>query len=92
MRIKNKGEEILKYRKSKRRDRILELLSDPKNANGLTIKKIITKLEPDTTIYDKAGKLDRKSSEYKSWSRTLLAMGSMGLITKISQETVWVKV
>ena len=80
-----------KYRKSKRRDRILELLSKLEYADGLTIKGIITALEPDTKIYDESGKLDRMSSEYKSWSRTLLSMGDMGLLTKVQYETVWKK-
>ena len=84
--------ELLNYRKSKRRDRILELLSYRTNANGLTIKVIITTLEPDTKVYDADGKLDRKSSEYKSWSRTLLAMRDMGLITKTFPENVWKKI
>ena len=82
-----------KSRRSKRRERILELLSEPGLIDGLTIKEIITALEPETKIYDEHGKLDRKSTQYKSWSRTLLGMRDAGILTRIKRlhETVYVK-
>ena len=83
-----------RYRKSNRRDRILELLSKPEYADGLTTKMIILALEPNTKIYDENGKLNRKSSEYKSWSRTLGSMIICDMLTSTKQkshETVWKK-
>ena len=72
----------------------MDLLSKPENKDGLTTKDIILKIDPETTVYDNEGKLDRKSTQYKSWSRTLLSMVAMKLLTKSSlktHETVWKK-
>jgi len=91
MLIIRKGEKRLekKIRRSKRREAILKLLSE--NIGGLTTKQIITKLDPDKGIYNEDGTVNRQSSAYKSWSRTLLALLDMGAITKVTQETVWKK-
>jgi hypothetical protein len=87
-----KGETNLKkkHRLSKRMKKILELLSKPEHVDGLTREQIITAIEPDANIYVD-GKVNRGSSDYGSWARTILKMVEIGEIIQVTTKTVYKK-
>ena len=77
-------------RQSKRISQILDLLAE--KADWMLTQEIITTLDSDKKVYIE-GKLNRKSTTYKSWIRTLSNMAKRGAILRktdsTTRETMW---
>lgn len=82
-------EPLQEHRLSKRMASILALLSE--HVDGLTKEQIVTTLDPDTKIYDEDGKVNRHSTQYASWSRTILKLVKQGSIIQLTTKTIYKK-